>query len=82
MKNETIILGDEYDLDLRNRVISSITAKGGKSLSNNWVTAGSQEIIDEEFEIEGCVIKLEAETYVGLSISGPNNILQAIKSSI
>lgn len=79
----TAILGDEYDDELRARLLAALRSLGATaSGSSSRALAGSQEIEEFEVSIDGYPVHIEAETYIGLSISGPVDIVNRIKERI
>ena len=83
MTNKTVILGDEFDDELRSKlqvVLRSLGASG--SDSHDWRIAGSQEVETFTAVIDGHKLKVEAETYVGLSITGPSILIDKVKRLI
>jgi len=76
--SKTIILGDEYDKDLKKRLIDKLKSIGAKPLSIDWGVAGSQELDSLSVQLNGEVIVVEAETFVGLSISGSDELVDEI----
>lgn len=79
----SVILGDEYDDSLRIK-LSEALVQLGASLQGapNKSLAGSQELEEYEVYVEGQIIRIEAETYIGLSITGPSNIVHHIQEII
>ncbi|MDG2528443.1 hypothetical protein [Caulobacter endophyticus] len=64
-------LGDEYDRDLRAALLNALL-ESGATLKDRWQgVGGSQDVSQEEWETADGVVVVEAETYVGLSIQGP-----------
>lgn len=76
--SKTIILGDEYDDDLKNRLIEKLKSIGATPLSTDWGVAGSQELDSLSVQLRGEIIVIEAETFVGLSISGSDGLVDEI----
>jgi len=76
--SKTVILGDEYDDDLRDRLIDCLKSMGAIPVSSDWGVAGSQEIDSMSVRLHNEVIDIEVETFVGLSISGPDNLVDEI----
>lgn len=68
--SKTIILGDEYDDDLRDSLVNALKVLGATPVVSDWAAAGSQELETFEFELNGHTLCIEAETYIGLSLSG------------
>ncbi|KSB90266.1 hypothetical protein AS593_20435 [Caulobacter vibrioides] len=64
-------LGDEYDRDLRAALLTALL-EAGATLKDRWSgVAGSQDVSHEEWDTAHGVVVVEAETYIGLSIEGP-----------
>ena len=73
--NKTVILGREYDDRLRSSLVKLIREIGGRTLSSTWGVGGSQEIETWVVDLHGDQITFEAETYVGLSVSGEHTVI-------
>lgn len=78
----SIILGDEYDNTLRENLRTVLIRNGATTNESSWNVGGSQEIESLHIELEGRKITIEAETFVGLSISGPKSIIERIAYEI
>jgi len=77
-----VVLGDEYDECLRETlkaVLVDINADHGAS---RWGVGGSQEIDRVELRIDGEPLVVEAETYIGLTISGDRALTARVKSLV
>lgn len=55
-----------------------IKEMGGAPISRDCAVVGSQEINHLSIEIHGEVVDIEAETYIGLSVSGPDRLIDEI----
>lgn len=77
----TVVLGDEFDDALRAKLNEVLRQLGAlpTGLSNRFV-AGSQELEEFEVAVDGRKLHIEAETYIGLSIKGPNDLVQQVRS--
>lgn len=75
---KTATLGDEFDADLKTRLVEKMKALGAKPVSSQWSVAGSQELNSFSVTLEGEVLDIVSETYVGLSISGPDELVDEI----
>lgn len=74
-----VILGDEYDDQLRAKLLAALRSL--RAVPNNpssKALAGSQEIEEFDVTIDGQPVHVEAETYIGLSISGPEGIVNRV----
>jgi hypothetical protein len=78
----TVILGPEYDDALRAALLAVLRSMGAKFEPVEWAVAGSQEVVTRIATVSGKKLKLESETYVGLSLSGDVNMIEAIASSV
>lgn len=67
---KTIVLGAEYDDGLRSLLLNTLKEMGAAPLDSDWAAVGSQEVEESSFDIDGKIVRVEAETYIGLSISG------------
>lgn len=80
--NKTAILGPEYDNALRISLHNVIKQMKGKSITCNWGIGGSQEVATELVEIGTAQIVIESETYIGLSIHGPEKLVNQIMDMV
>ncbi|MBG0510654.1 hypothetical protein [Agrobacterium leguminum] len=78
----TVILGPEYDQHLRAAVMEVMRQLGASIESRNWAVAGSQEIETVQAQLAGNAITIEAETYIGLSITGEENMINEISKRV
>jgi hypothetical protein len=76
----TVVLGTEYDDESRTK-LSDIFQKlcAVKVSSSGKAVVGSQEIEQWEVTIDRYRLFVESETYIGLSIGGPRDIVQRIQ---
>ena len=77
-----LVLGKEYDEALRIALISILRELGGSSKDSQWLVGGSQELDIVEVDIQGRIVTVEAETYVGLSISGDADIVDEVAARV
>ncbi|MBK1865282.1 hypothetical protein [Taklimakanibacter albus] len=75
---KTIMLGKEYDEELKARLVATLISLGAVHLSSDWAVAGSQELAGFSVSLSGEILKVESETYVGLSIFGPAELVDEI----
>lgn len=78
----TVILGPEYDQHLRATVMEVMRQLGASIESRNWSVAGSQEIETVHAQLAANSITIEAETYIGLSITGEENMINEISKRV
>lgn len=79
---KTLILGAEYDDNLRGVLRNVLKRLGAKGLAHDWGVAGSQELETVEVLVGVDTVIIEAETFVGLSISGPVEIVERIQAMV
>jgi hypothetical protein len=84
MSNEqmTIRLGDEFDEALRDALRAALMALGASAGGRSWGVAGSQELEALEVTIDGERVIVEAETYMGLSVSGRREVVQRVVDEV
>jgi hypothetical protein len=76
----TTVLGDEFDDSLREK-LTDVLRKLGATPSNggNRFIVGSQELEMVDVIVGGRNLHVEAETYIGLSISGPADLVEQVR---
>jgi hypothetical protein len=75
-----LIIGDEFDTQLRDNLIQTLKAMGATPVSTSWGVAGTQELSIFSVQIREHIIEIEAETFMGLSISGCDLVVEEIIS--
>ena len=75
---KTIILGPEYDQELRKRLFEVLSSLGATIDRSVWGIGGSQEIMEIDAIVSGAILHVEAETYIGLSIHGAEELVNHI----
>lgn len=76
----TIVLGDEFDEALRTKLRSVLQRLGATPQgSAGQFVAGSQSIEQLEVLVDGRQLRIEAETYVGLSVTGPRDLAERVQ---
>ena len=76
----TLILGAEHDRKVK-RAATWALRKIGARRKRGWLGfAGSQEIAHTEWKIGRETLVLEAETFLGLTLSGPDEIVDRVES--
>lgn len=78
-ERKTVVLGPEWDQVLRARVFEVLNRIGAIAAERGWGVGGSQEIELVEVSLGEDVLLVEAETYIGLTITGPKIIVDQIK---
>lgn len=77
-----VTLGDEFDDELREKLMRVLKDLGATAGDSSRLVAGSQDIEEFDALISGKKIHVEAETYVGLTVSGPNDIVEKIQTLV
>lgn len=80
--SENIIIGSEHDGNLKNALCLALKAMGAEKISQIDALAGSQDVSIHEFLVKNAIIKVESETYVGLSLVGPKNLIMEIENNV
>jgi len=75
-------LGDEWDEDLRCAVRNALIALDAKVSGADSGIVGSQELQLLDVWIDGHAVRVESETYIGLSVSGPEDIVEKIRALV
>jgi len=76
----TVVLGAEYDNPLQEKLMDVLRKLGAKKLQGpNRYVVGSQDIQELDVTIDGRRLHVESETYVGLSISGPADLVEQVR---
>lgn len=78
----TLQLGSEADPAIRRRLKAALKAVKAKKLSNSWGVFGSQEVVGHDYRIGSSIVRVEAETYMGISISGDDAAVALLASHL
>jgi hypothetical protein len=79
---KTLILGDEYDEGLRRSLLAVLRQSGAEHLDSDWAVVGSQELETLRVDVAGQIITVEAETYIGLTITGNHVLVDEIARKV
>lgn len=82
MEMKTVILGNEYDVALIEKVKKVLIDEGGIFQEKGEGHFGSQEIKVCEVILQDIVIIVEIETYIGVSITGFPNVVNLIADKV
>lgn len=77
-----VILGPEHDERLSKSLDKVLTKMGASFELPIWTMGGSQEVITRYVTLDGVRLKIEAETYIGLSLSGDRHIVETIARQV
>lgn len=76
----TVVLGDEFDDSLRAKLMDVLRGLGAvQSGGSDRFVVGSQDLENLDVLIDGRSLHIEAETYVGLSISGHADLVERVR---
>lgn len=73
-----VVLGAEHDAELHEALHAVLRAAGARGLGSDWQLAGSQELWQQRLQLDVHQLEVITETFVGLSLSGPRSIVEAI----
>jgi hypothetical protein len=74
----SIVIGPEYDASVRGALKSVLAELGAQSTRRDWGMGGSQEVESLDVIIGERHLKIEAETYVGITVTGPVKLIEQI----
>lgn len=80
--DKTVVLGAEYDSDLRDALREILMQMGGEVQGADWAMGGSQELDSLKVLLGERTIVVESETYVGLSVTGPEELVDRIAEQL
>lgn len=75
-------LGDENNAKLKQLLEAVLAKKNILLIDHDWVLAGSQEIETWRYQSRLGLVVVEAETYIGLCITGPACLIQEITETV
>ena len=78
----TICLGEEHDQPLRQALLAVHREMGGLVDERMLGVGGSQEVETVEVVLGGNPVRIEAETYVGVSITGEETLVEEIAKRV
>ncbi len=79
MAVETWVVGAEYDENLFRALGAALRKLGCTLADKSWGVGGSEELSRWVLESSLGQLVVEAETYVGLSVSGPIEAVDALR---
>jgi hypothetical protein len=71
----TITLGAEHDRRVVRAARWALRKLGAKRKGWWWGLGGSQDVVHEEWDTKAGIVVVEAETYIGVTISGPDDFI-------
>lgn len=79
---KTVVIGAEYDDDLRDVLSRVLRQAGAERKGHHQAAVGSQEIETWWYRIGRHRLKVEAETYIGLSLRGPAPLIEQLAAAV
>jgi len=79
---KTILLGAEHDAVLREALVAVLRELGAEKPEHEWAVAGSQELEQLEVTLGAQRLRIVSETYVGLSLTGPAELVDLISAKV
>jgi hypothetical protein len=76
--SKTIVLGAEHDVQLLATVVEVLRDMAATMLNHTWGVAGSQEIRVLEATVNGHPVRIEVETYVGITLTSNGELADEI----
>lgn len=77
-----IVLGAEYDKKLVEELLATLRECGARAIDQWAGVGGSQEVQRLDVVVGDEVIAVEAETYIGLTISGDANLVDRVAARL
>lgn len=71
-------IGAEYDRQAQRRLKDALRKAGARRVGSVWGVFGSQEVSDATYAIGDGRLRVEVETYVGITVSGDDNAIEAL----
>ena len=76
---EKFVAGPEYDGPHFERLRTTLRTLGYRTVDSSWGVGGSQELRTWEVRGPAGSLRVEAETYIGLTVSGPSALIAALR---
>ena len=74
----TVNLGPEYDEALQQAVLAVLNEMKAEVEDPLWELGGSQEVVTRRATVNGCIVTLQSETYIGLTVTGEAILIEEI----
>jgi hypothetical protein len=76
-----IVLGKEYDTELEDTLVAVLKSEGAKLISKIGGVPGA-DFCDYTLDVNGEIITVVSETYMGLSIEGEKDVIERLAKLI
>jgi hypothetical protein len=77
-----LVIGPEYDQATFERLRDVVASLGGSICEQSWGVGGSQEVSSFQITIGSACLIATAETYIGLSLRGPNDLVRQLAAAV
>lgn len=78
----TATLGPEHDRRVARAATWALRKIGARRLDHRWSLFGSQEVVDQRWATSAGPVSLTAESYLGLVIEGPGEIVSEVAALV
>lgn len=78
----TVNIGKEFDENLLHRLEVILKNMGGIQISEESSVVGSQDLWCKKIKINDQILEIESETYVGISITGPEQLVESVAEAL
>lgn len=82
MINESIVIGNEYDEKLIKSLFLTLQEIGAVKKDESPALVGSQDYYLARYEVNNLILTVEIETYIGVTLSGPSNVVREISNKL
>ena len=82
MINESIVIGNEYDEKLIKSLFLTLQEIGAVKKDESSALVGSQDYYLARYEVNNLNLTVEIETYIGVTLSGPSNVVREISNKL
>ena len=82
MINESIVIGNEYDEKLIKSLFLTLQEIGAVKKDESSALVGSQDYYLVRYEVNNLILTVEIETYIGVTLSGPSNVVREISNKL
>lgn len=79
---KSINVGEEDDDAMLDRVVKVLQDMGAQHVSTDRVMGGSQDLQTLRVDLDGQTIVVEAETYIGITVTGNDVLVDEIASRL
>ena len=82
MINESIVIGNEYDEKLIKSLFLTLQEIGAVKKDESSALVSSQDYYLARYEVNNLILTVEIETYIGVTLSGPSNVVREISNKL